>query len=367
MRLAAIQSLREPDVGAWRELARRATEPNPFFEPDFVLPAAKFMNATSPHILVQERDGDWIGCVPVDVTRLLGKRMALSTWKHPYAYMGTPLVASGCLDEFAQALADRLAGWRHNRFMTLRRAADGGVIKAIRSAVRESAAVDVIAEQREVRPAVKRCDDPGRHLREMKPRRRRELERRRERLAEALGGELTVADRSADPTAVETFLELEASGWKGQAGTAMAVKGDGAWFRAICQNFAGRDRLQLLALESKHQVVAMHCNISANDALFNFKIAFDERFKRYAPGIQLELDAIRIFEETREERLMDSCAEPNNELIGRLWRDRQQITTFVVGPQGPSRHLVRSAIYGVRTARAGRRSLEARLAARRPS
>lgn len=367
MRLVSVQSLREAELDAWHELAEQATEPNPFFEPGFVVPAVESLDAANPYLLVHERNGSWAGCVPVDVTRLLGKRLALSTWKHSYAYVGTPLVADGCVDDFARALADRLAGWRHDRYMTLRRAVDGTVVKAIRSAVHESTAVDVIVEQSDERPAVKRCEDPDRHLREMKPRRRRELERRRERLAETLDSELTVTDRSGDPAAIDTFLELEASGWKGRAGTAMAVKGDAPWFRSICRNFAGLGRLQMLALESQNQVVAMHCNISADDALFNFKIAFDERFKPYAPGIQLELDAIRIFQETRQERLMDSCAEPDNELIGRLWRDRQPITTFVVGPQGPSRHLIRSAIYGVRTARAGHRSLKARLAARRSS
>jgi CelD/BcsL family acetyltransferase involved in cellulose biosynthesis len=361
MRLVSVQSLKPAEVDAWGQLAERASEPNPFFEPGFVVPAAESLGAATPHLLIHERDGGWAGCMPVRVTRLLGMRMVLSTWRHPYSYVGTPLVDSDCIGDFAQALASRLEGWRHDRFMALRRAVDGKVIQAIRASVRRSSTVDVIAEQSGERAVVRRCDDPDPHLIDLKPRRRRELERRRERLVEALEGELVVSDRSEDPAAVDTFLELEASGWKGRAGTAMAVRGDAPWFRSICAHFADRGRLQLLALESKNRVVAMHCNISANDALFNFKVAFDERFKPYAPGIQLELDAIRLFQETREERMMDSCAEPDNELINRLWRDRQPITTLVVGPNGPSGHLVRSAIHGVRTARTGRQALKTRL------
>jgi len=361
MRLVPVKALKPAEVDAWGQLAERATEPNPFFEPGFVVPAAESLDAATPYLLVHECNGAWVACVPVGATRLLGKRMALSTWKHPYSYVGTPLVDRDRIADFAQALAGRLEGRRHGRFITLRRAVDGKVIQALRAAVHESSAIDVIAEQSEERAAVKRREDTDLHQIELKPRRRRELQRRRERLAEALDSELVVSDRSADPTAVDAFLELEASGWKGQAGTAMAACGDAGWFRSICDDFARRGRLQLLALESSDQVIAMHCNISANDALFNLKIAFDEQFRTYAPGIQLEVDAIRIFQETREERLMDSCAEPDNELINRLWRDRQPITTLVVGPSGPSGRLARSAILGAHAARARRRALRARL------
>jgi hypothetical protein len=53
---------------------------------------------------------------------------------------------------------------------------------------------------------------------------------------------------------------------------------------------------------------------------------------------------------------MDSCAEPDNELINRLWRDRQPIATLVVGPSGPSGRLAQSAIGVARSARARRRA-----------
>jgi hypothetical protein len=38
--LLPLADLTARDVAAWRDLAARAVEPNPFFEPDFVLPPA---------------------------------------------------------------------------------------------------------------------------------------------------------------------------------------------------------------------------------------------------------------------------------------------------------------------------------------
>ena len=362
MRIVSVRSLRPSEVKAWEELSARAAEPNPFFDPDFVIPAARLLDTPPPDLLVLDRGGEWVGCIPVGLTRVLGKRTALSGWTHPYCHVGTPLVRRGHVGEFARALTERLEGWRQSSFMALRRAVDGGVVSAIRDAVRGSSSLDIIAEQKGERAAVKRRKNPESPLAALKPRRRREHAKRRRRLAEEMGAELTVSDR-CDEAAVEEFLELEASGWKGREGTAMAACNHDAWFREVCMELARRRRLQLLALEAEERTVAMQCNIRGGDVLFNFKVAFDERFKRHAPGIQLEVEAIRVFQETREERLMDSCAEPDNELINRLWRDRQPITSIVVGPGGATAGLTRSAIRGARAVRS--RVRDAR--ARRPS
>lgn len=331
MRLVHLDALSEAEQGEWTRLSSHAAQANAFFDPIFVTVAANSPNARRPGLLIAERRGQWIGCLPVRPVGPFG----FSGWRHPYSSVGTPLVDDGHLEEFAVAMVKYLENQWQRRFLLLWKAIDCEVIAAIRAAVRDSRGIEVNFEERTQRAALRRRDDepeafpPG-----MKPRRRKELEKNRRRMTEALDGELEVVDRSSSPEAVDQFLRLEADGWKGKEGTALETAGDAAIFRAICNRYAEKECLQLLSLESAGKPVAMQCNLSSGDMLFNFKVAFDERYRKFAPGIQLEVEGMRIFQEQRQERILDSCADPDNELMNRLWPDRLPLTTTLIGPGG---------------------------------
>jgi CelD/BcsL family acetyltransferase involved in cellulose biosynthesis len=61
----SVEALSKADAARWRELAARAVEPNPFFEPDFVVPAARRLGTRPGFLLVAEDGGDWAACLPV--------------------------------------------------------------------------------------------------------------------------------------------------------------------------------------------------------------------------------------------------------------------------------------------------------------
>ena len=81
---------------------------------------------------------------------------------------------------------------------------------------------------------------------------RRELRRGSRRVAEDLGAEPTLVDRTADSEAVQRFLCLEESGYKAVAGLAMTNhSGEPEFFAAMCREFlSANGRLHLLALEA---------------------------------------------------------------------------------------------------------------------
>ena len=84
------------------------------------------------------------------------------------------------------------------------------------------------------------------------------------------------------------FLELEASGWKGDAGTAVAASATHAeFFTELCRRFAGLGRLELTAMRCAGQTLAMATMLTARDCRYAFKLAFDEEFRKQAPGAQL--------------------------------------------------------------------------------
>ena len=54
-RFLTLDGLDPGDESAWRRLVDRSIDVNPFFEPDFVLPAARHLGARSSGLLVSRR------------------------------------------------------------------------------------------------------------------------------------------------------------------------------------------------------------------------------------------------------------------------------------------------------------------------
>ena len=102
------------------------------------------------------------------------------------------------------------------------------------------------------------------------------------------------------------------------------------FFLELCRDFAAQGRLQLLELRAGGRTLAMKCNIRAGDGLFYFKIAYDEEFARFSPGVQLEVEAVRLFHDDTDAQWIDSCADANNAMINRLWPDRRIVLTLVL-------------------------------------
>ena len=172
----------------------------------------------------------------------------------------------------------------------------------------------------------------------LKPKHRRELRRQRDRLAEALDAAIDSRDETGSDAAVTEFLRLEGSGWKHNAGTAFSsLPGHEEMFRRICRAFEEQGRLQLLTLRAGEQTLASKCNLIAGDIAFCFKIAFDEAWSKYSPGVQLELANIDFFHNDPRLKWMDSCAEPSNGMINRLWPDRRPIQVTAITGAGAGR------------------------------
>ena len=143
---------------------------------------------------------------------------------------------------------------------------------------------------------------------------------------------LSVTD--GEPAAVEAFLALEASGWKGEAGTAMRSAAHAEFFRETCAGFAAAGRLQLVALTGGDRSLAMQCNLRAGDGVFCFKLGVDEEFARYSPGVQLQVDNVHLFHGDETLQWADSCADPSNQMINRLWPDRRHLVSVMVPGAG---------------------------------
>jgi CelD/BcsL family acetyltransferase involved in cellulose biosynthesis len=143
---------------------------------------------------------------------------------------------------------------------------------------------------------------------------------------------------------VDKFLHLEASGWKGRKHTALASEEySSRYFNDIVSQAAAHNSVQMLAIEIDGVPIAMKCNFLANHGAFAFKIAYDERYEKYSPGVLLELFNIdHLRNHCEGTQWMDSCALPNHFMINRLWTERRLMTAGVMASRGIAKLLVRN-------------------------
>ncbi len=130
---------------------------------------------------------------------------------------------------------------------------------------------------------------------------RQNLRRRRRRMAEQ--GEVQYAlvdakDGKALDTALADLFEIEASGWKGREGTAIALRPElVGFYTQIARDAARRGALALGTVRLAGKVVAAHLSVVHGKRHFLIKIGYDESLHEYSPGQQMVSEAIR-----------DSCA-----------------------------------------------------------
>jgi CelD/BcsL family acetyltransferase involved in cellulose biosynthesis len=350
VRVEPVAQLGARDLGAWSDLAANALEPNPFFEPQALVPAAALYGDVDLGLI--EAGGRLIGVLPLRRSRRWRRvpGSCLALWRHPDCYLGTPLLSPDAPEAAIGALIDSAdAGLVAFEWI----GAGGPVEAAVRSAADDRGLTAIRYEEFE-RATLRRRDEPTYLADKLSKGRARELRRHRRQLSETLGGRVEVHDRTGDHDATEGFLRAEAAGWKGQEGTHFAGSPEyTAFFRETCERFARAGRLQFLVLSCGGTDIAWKVNFVAGDAVFCFKIAYDTAFARYSPGVQLELDFVDLFHGAPF-AWSDSCAAPDNAMINRLWPDRRSLATLLV-PTGGTRGV--AAGHSVRAVMAARRRI----------
>jgi CelD/BcsL family acetyltransferase involved in cellulose biosynthesis len=108
---------------------------------------------------------------------------------------------------------------------------------------------------------------------------------------------------AADPEALEKFYALEASGWKGEEGTAIRCHSSTRQFYDAVAQAAARDGyLSLDFLELNGKPIAGHFGFNLRGRYFLAKAGYDEAFRRHGPG---QLLVNEILSQTRERGLRE--------------------------------------------------------------
>jgi CelD/BcsL family acetyltransferase involved in cellulose biosynthesis len=335
-------------------LCARTVEPNVFFNPRFLAPAMPRLEDREVRLAVI-RDGDEQKSrlrllVPFSVERPhvpFGVNV-MRTWSSPFGPLGTPLLdrddPAGVLEDFFEMLAR--PHLKLPKVLVLPEVRLDGPVASLIGAVAETRGLGIVTTGAVERPFLESRLDGDAYLKHsLKAHHFREFRRLKRRLADQGKLEHVVA-RSADDIrlAVEGFLTLEASGWKGRQRTAMAIdRLRAAFAREALHRLSEQDmcRVHSLLLDGK-PIACLIVLIEAGIA-YTWKTAYDESYATFSPGTLLMIEVTRQHLDDPNIIATDSCAVPDHPVMSRLWSERKPIGTIVVGLTREADRLARQA------------------------
>lgn len=341
-------------AAAWDRLAERASEPNPFVERWCLQSALHLLDPERRARLVvvqAERAGPLIGVMPLAPAARYG-RLPLdhaTVWAHANQFHGAPLVQTGMEPLFWSILLGwcDASRWARTLLHVPRLTEDGPLHRALVDVARHRGA-DAMIVHREERALLESDLSPRAYWEAaVRVKKRKELRRQANRLAEQ--GQVTFRrwqpDQALAPW-VDAFLALEARGWKGEAGSALASHGGTeAWFRAVLAGAAAAGKLDMRALDLDERPLAMLINFLCPPGAFSFKTAFDEDHSRFSPGVLLQQANLDLLDDARIE-WTDSCAAPDHPMIDSIWRERRRLVWINVPLAGGADRLRFRALAG---------------------
>lgn len=329
-----VETLLREKAG-WADLAQSALEPNPFYEADFLAAAERHLERGSRLRLLVVRDAAdtaLAGLFPLRKPRLRDGILfdALSLYANEYSSLSTPLIrADGAAEILAAAL--RFLAGKHGipQVLHFGKLAGNRPFHALLQAQAQAARVPVLTVTQHDRAAIETHLTVEAYRALESAGTRKSLNRKQKHL-EALGTLAFSTIPGDTPDALATFLALEASGWKGRHGTALASHAETrAFAEAALGASAGHPRLFFECLGLDGRPIAMNLNLRSQDAAFTLKTAYDETFAAFSPGALLDRRSVTLVAAGHLERF-DSCADPGHR-IEALWQERERIATVLVG------------------------------------
>ncbi|MBC2778999.1 GNAT family N-acetyltransferase [Parasphingopyxis marina] len=331
----------------WTVLADQAAEPNCFAERWFLEPSLALL-AKRGDVRVatlMSPEGLLAGLMPLTVKPRYGRLpvKSVQNWLHHNAFLGVPLIRRGMETEFWKALLPALdtQRWARGLFHVSGLTANGRALRGLEDAAETlDRRCDIVHRTR--RAMLQTQHTPQTYWEaNVRKKKRKEIDRLVKRLGEIGDAGFTTLHRDADVAPwIDAFLELEARGWKGDAGSAIACDPAIAeFFRTALTAAHGRGILDFHRLDLDGKPIAMLVNFLSAPGGFSFKIAFDEKFARFSPGVLIERYNLRILDRD-DIAWVDSCASEDHPMIDGLWSERRDIVRVTVPLGGRRRGMI---------------------------
>jgi hypothetical protein len=305
----------------------RVREPNPHAHPAALASAARHAGARRIALASWTGTGALQGLWPLAERRRLPGIPALTLPVPRFDVMAQPLLLPGQETEALGGLFDALiAAGGPRRLLLDSLPADGPFAAAL--AAHEATGRVTVHRLRTFERAVWDCD-AGTPMLSLSPRSAKRLRQKRTAIPD-----LALAvdrDPAAIGAAFDTFVALEAAGWKGRQRTALANQPDNrAHVRATMVGMAETGDALTARLMSGARCLAVGLLPLAGGTMFFWKTAYDESAARLSPGVLLDHLLTDHLAAQQRIRLMDTCTSADVDPASQIWAGRRRMETALI-------------------------------------
>jgi hypothetical protein len=335
-------------------LSNRAMEPNVFFSSRFLAPAMPRLDDREIRLaVIRDENGQRSRLrllLPFSVEKpgfSIGTPI-MRAWANPFGPIGTPLVdtenAAETIDHFFDVLGRERS--QLPPVLVLPDVRLHGPVTMLIKAIALSRNLPLTVADPYLRPMLESLKDGETYLRgSIKSSHMREM-RRQWSLLEKIGKpSYSVARQPREILArMEEFLLLEASGWKGKKRSAMlSDRYRAAFAREAVNNLAEIDGARIHTIDLDGRAIASMIVLIMNGEAYTWKTAYDESLARFSPGKLLVAQLTEWHLDDANIIRTDSCAVPDHPIMSRLWQEREEMGTLIIGLTPDADRMTRQA------------------------
>ena len=332
----------------WQELAKAASQPNPFYAPALFEAALRNFKENRPLMLfLYDQGGRMLGFIPL-VERKLYRGIPLwhlGTYSYLHCFLHTPLVRCGREVEFWTELLKWIDGQNRFGFIEIQHIAGDSAVFAALQAILSDTQRRNFASGRHERALLKSPLDFENYLsRELSAQFRSEYRRRLRLLGKhgPIALEL-VKNRLELDRWLDDFLQIEREGWKGRGGSALSQdRDDRRFFEEIMRESFEEKALMLFSLKAGDKAVAVASFLMSGACAFSFKNAYDETYAKMSPGMILQVEILKHL--LGRVGWVDSCADPGHAMYERVFNCRRPIECLTISKRRSGSELLVSAL-----------------------
>ncbi|KQQ78148.1 hypothetical protein ASF70_02525 [Rhizobium sp. Leaf321] len=323
-------------------LSHRAMEPNIFFSARLLAPAMPRIDDRQVRLALIRDEGESHSrlrlLMPFTVEKpgfAMGAPI-IRVWSNPFGPLGTPLVdaedAAETIDNLLEALTAREA--KLPSVLVLPDVRLGGRFAQLARAVAIGRDLPVAVTDSFRRPMLESLQDGETYMKaSVSPHHYREMQRQWRKLGQLGRLEYAVARQPEEVRQrMEEFLALESTGWKGRKRSALINdRYRAAFAREAITNLAEVDAVRIHTINLDGRAIASIVIFLMAGEAYTWKTAYDESLSRYSPGKLLVMKLTDWHLDDANILRTDSCAVPDHPIMSRLWEEREEMGTLVIG------------------------------------